>query len=97
MAATGYESRAHFSVPTDRVFITYWASDPQALPHRTAFRIVMPGRATNYHDADDDLTNGLEGTPSDRLSLSSFRPDSSLKPEELTAAQLTTMLGRLFP
>ena len=97
LGSTGYESRAHFSAPTDRVFITYWASDPQALPHRSAFRIIMPGRATNYHnEVNTDLTT-LEGTPSDRLSLSSFRPDSSLKPEELTPAQLTAMLGRLFP
>ncbi len=97
LGSTGWESSLPFSAPTDELFITYWASDPQALPHRSAFRIIMPGRATNYHDADDDLTNGLEGTPSDRLSLSSFRPDSRLKPEELTAAQLTALLGRLFP
>ena len=97
LGSTGYESEAHFSAPTDRVFITYWASDPQALPHRSAFRIIMPGRATNYHnEANTDLTT-LEGTPSDRLALSSFRPDSSLKPEELTADELTAMLGRLFP
>ncbi len=97
LGSTGWESNALFSAPTDEVFITYWASDPEALPHRTAFRIIMPGRATNYHDADDDVTNGLEGTPSRRVALSSFRPDSRLKPEELTATELTDLLGRLFP
>ncbi len=97
LGSTGYESEAHFSAPTDRVFITYWASDPQALPHRSAFRIIMPGRATNYHNEEDTDLSVLEGTPSDRLSLSSFRPDSSLKPAELTAAELTTLLGELFP
>lgn len=97
LGSTGWESSLRFSAPTNEFFITYWASDPQALPHRSAFRIIMPGRATNYHDADEDLTNGLEGTPSNRLSLSSFRPDGRLKPEERTAAQLTALLDRLFP
>lgn len=96
LGSTGYESEVHFSAPTDRVFITYWASDPEALPHRSAFRIIMPGRATNYRDTDDDLTNGLEGVPSERKALSSFRPDSSLKPAPRTAEQLTTLLTDLF-
>ena len=79
-----------FSAPTDEpVHHLLGVRPPGAAAPDSAFRIIMPGRATNYHDADDDLTNGLEGTPSNRLSLSSFRPDSRLKPEELTAAQLT--------
>ncbi len=97
LGSTGYESELNFSAPTDEVFITYWASDAQALPHRTAFRIIMPGRATNYYDADDDPTTGLEGTPSGRLALSSFRPDSSLKPQAQTAEEITERVDRLFP
>ncbi|MCY4517045.1 MAG: cell wall-binding repeat-containing protein [Acidimicrobiaceae bacterium] len=97
LGSTGYESELNFSAPTDEVFITYWASDPQALPHRTAFRIIMPGRATNYHNTEDTTLDSLEGTPSDRLSLSSFRPDARLKPQAKTPAQITALVGRLFP
>ncbi|MDE0321682.1 MAG: cell wall-binding repeat-containing protein [Acidimicrobiaceae bacterium] len=97
LGSTGWESSLSFSAPTDELFITYRASDPQALPHRSAFRIIMPGRATNYYNEENTDLTTLEGTPSKRLSISSFRPDARLKPEELTAAQLTALLGRLFP
>ena len=97
LGSTGYVSSAQFASLSDQVFISYWASDPEALPTRSAFRIIQPGRATNYHNTEGTTLTTLEGVPSEREALSSFRADSSLKPEERTAVQIATIVGQLFP
>ena len=86
---TGYTSATQFAPLSDELFITYWASNPEALPKRSSFRIIHEGRATNYHNT--------EGTPSAYKALSSLRADSSLKPEARTTTQVDELVTQLFP
>ena len=97
LGSTGYVSSVQFASLSDQVFISYWASDPEALPTRSAFRIIQAGRATNYHNTEGTDLTTLEGVSSARKALSSFRPDSSLKPEARTATQIATIVEQLFP
>ena len=97
LGATGYVSSAYFSSLSDEIFVTYWASDIEALPQQSVFRIIQEGRATNYFNAEGTEVDTLEGTGSARTVLRSLRLDSSLKPETRTAAQIATIVEQLFP
>ncbi len=66
----------------NQVHVTYWARSMAGLPGRSGFRVIRADIATNYSDVGNI-----------REILSSYRPDSSIRPKSPDADETTSING----